>query len=211
MKRVVLAVVLVLILAGAVGAVPYPYGDYELDTSRDPGEIYKEIEQLYQVRLVSESGNVYPWSELSFATLSVPILVEADVNREAEHKFLTSAEKEQELKQQFAWYIDDIIHFWALLVADPDVSYGYRYVDPDSTSTYLTRIVLETSDGQRYTPVEFLSGGADLVAGYWLAVTSISFPKYDKGVQIINEDTEWVRLWFITGTDRAYFQFDFEH
>ena len=42
-------------------------------------------------------------------------------------------------------------------------------------------------------------------------IPSVAHPRYADGKQIINEETEWVRLWVIAGTNRIYFHFDFEH
>ncbi|MCK9223045.1 MAG: hypothetical protein M0Q40_10585 [Limnochordia bacterium] len=211
MKQIAVAVLVVLLLTGVVGAVPYPYGEYVLDGNRDPAAVYDEIHEVHKAPITAEGDSVYPWTELSFASLTTPALIEAEVNRDAAHNFWTATEKTQKHDERYAIYVDDSIHFWVLLVADPNTSHGYRYVEPDGHKTYISRIVLETSDGKRYTPNLIYGGDADLVERHWLAVTSIWFPRYDEGEQIINESTEWIRLWFITGTDRAYFQFDFEN
>jgi len=66
------------------------------------------------------------------------------------------------------------------------------------------------SSGRRLEPEGVFGGDSDVVAGRWMPVTLLSFPRYVDGVQIIDEGTKWIRLWVISGNNRIYFQFDFE-
>lgn len=178
------------------------------------------MRDAYAVQAKAEGGSCYPWSNTSYAILVAPALVDAVVNEDAKFRFLTDAEKKQVRKQQFSLFIDDTITIGAVLVSDPEAFLGYKYVEIGGYMSCIDRIVLETDTGKHYTSisqhdVESKPGDmsstrmSDSGSAYWTKSTFLLFPRYDNGVQIINEDTEWIRLWVIAGTDRIYFQFDF--
>lgn len=210
MKKFILAIVLVLILSLSAFAVPYPYGDYEVKTGGDLKEIYDQVELKYRVDMQSEKNTLYPWSEYSFAVLNGPEVEDAKLNYEADMNFWSSTEKAEKRKQRFGLFVDKEINFSLLLVADSDTDYGFRYVEPKGHNTYISRIMLETDTGERHEPIYVSDSDADMVAGRWMSVCSISFDRYADGKQIIDENTEWIKLWIVAGTSRVYFKFDFE-
>jgi hypothetical protein len=213
MRRLPLVVALVLVLVSGVSvyAVPYPYGEYTLETKGDLRAIAQEVFNTCTIFVKAEGDSCYPWSALSSATFHAPALIDATINRDAEFQFWTDAEKEQERKKKFSLFVDDTIVIGMMLVADSKVDRGYRYVETEGPRSYIDRIVLETDAGKRYTPTFQYGGGDSELSGLnWMSITLLSFPRYDNGVQIINKDTEWIRLWVIAGTNRIYFQFDFD-
>ncbi|WP_461371781.1 hypothetical protein, partial [Candidatus Darwinibacter acetoxidans] len=85
------------------------------------------------------------------------------------------------------------------------------YVEVDSPLSSISRVVLETSHGEIFQPTFVYSADSKYIDGRWWGFNGLLFPRYADGKQIINENTEWVRLWVIAGTNRIYFHFDFEH
>ena len=209
MRRVVMSLLLILVLSSCVLAVPYPYGNYDLDTTRDLETIYDEIRSSYTV-LASAEQEYYPWTIISFALMQAPAVVDARINMRAEFQFWTEAEKAQERKEQFEYVIDDSIVFNLTLSSDPEVSRGYRYVDVEDTDSQIDRIMLETNDGKRYLSEFAISFEPELVNDMWFCENLVVFPRYDNGAEIIGKETEWIKIWVIAGMNRIYFQFDFD-
>lgn len=208
MKRLVVALVLIFALIGMAQAVPYPYGEYTLPEG-DPETVEGIIKGEYTVPAQSEDDGLYPWVDLSFAVLDSPALSEAEVNRRAEFEFWSDAEKAEELEKAMTIHENRLSISLALLT-DMDVDHGYRYTDTTGSLSFIDRIILETSDGRRIQPANVFGGDSNVVAGYWMSVSILSFPRYVDGEQIISEDTEWMKLWIISGTNRIYFRFDFD-
>lgn len=57
MKRILLACLVLLALAGVTSAVPYPYKDYDLPTTGDLAAIEQEVRGKYTVYAGSETGS----------------------------------------------------------------------------------------------------------------------------------------------------------
>lgn len=208
MKELSLALILVLLVGSFAQAVPYPYRGYTIPDG-DAEVVEDAIKEAHTVSAGAESGRFYPWSELSFAVLESPELIEAEINCRAEFQFWSDAEKEKKLAEGLR-ALENKVHVSLALIADRDVDGGYRYTNTTGPLSFIDRIILETSDGRRLEPANTLGGDSDVVAGYWMSVTLLSFPRYVDGVQIIDESTEWIRLWVISGSSRIYFQFDFD-
>ncbi len=146
------------------------------------------------------------------ATFYAPIVLDARVNQLADYQFWTANEKRKNRADLFK-IVDKYITIMLELVSDPDVSKGYRYVDVEHKDTAISRVILETSEGQRYL-AEILSGGDaepinEAWAG-WYCSNTVFFPRFDNGEEIITPDTKWMKIWVIAGTNRIFFQFDFD-
>ena len=211
MKRILLACLVLLALAGVTSAVPYPYKDYDLPTTGDLAAIEEEVRDRYTVYARSETGSFHSWSSMSYATLQAPELMDAGLNHTARQQFLTEQEKKDEREKQFKLFVDDVLSFALVLFSSPSAYEGYRYVEVDSPLSSISRVVLETSHGHIYQPTFSFSADSQYIDGLWWGFNGLQFPRYADGKQIINEETEWVRLWVIAGTNRIYFHFDFEH
>ncbi len=158
----------------------------------------------------AEGDSCYPRDSFSIATFHAPALIDARINRDAEFEFWPDTEKEENRKHRFSLFSDDAILISMTLAADSTVNHGYRYVEIENPSSYISRIVLETDAGKRYTPTFQYGGDSELSDLNWVSATLLSFPRYDNGIQIVNENTEWIRLLVIAGTNRIYSQFDFD-
>lgn len=211
MKRILLACLVLLALAGVTSAVPYPYKDYDLPTTGDLAAIEEEVRDRYTVYARSETGSFHSWSSISYATLRAPELMDAGLNHTARQQFLTEQEKKDEREKQFKLFVDDVLSFTLVLFSSPSANEGYRYVEVDSPLSSISRVVLETSHGEIFQPSFVYSVDSKYIDGRWWGFNGLQFPRYADGKQIINEETEWVRLWVIAGTNRIYFHFDFEH
>jgi len=219
MKRLplVMALVMVFVFGVSVNAAPYPYGEYTLENGGDLNALFAELEDAYTVPVKAEGDSYYPWDASSFAILMAPALIDVGVTRQAEHQLWTDAEKEEMRQNLSSYYIENKLFFAVTLTADqevliPGVLYDRNYVEIGSHKSYIDRIVLETDVGQRYTPTHQTNDDSkprEQRLGV-SALNFVGFPRYDNGVQIINEDTKWIRLWVIAGAYRIYFQFDFD-
>jgi hypothetical protein len=213
MKRLslVLVLFLVLIFSVSVYPVPYPYKEYTPKTKGDLKAIASEMWDAYTVQAKTEGDSYYPWSNLSRATLMAPALIDAQINWDAEFELWTDTEKEQKRKHRFSQHIDDIISFSIGLFSAFKSDHDRRYVEIDSDKSVIRRIVLETDTGKRYTAtIRHSMSSLSWSDQSWYASTYVSFPCYDNSVQIINENTKWIRLWVISWTERIYFQFNFD-
>ena len=211
MKRILLACLVLLALAGVTSAVPYPYKDYDLPTTGDLAAIAVEVLDRYTVYARSETGSLHSWSSISYAILQAPELIDAMLNYTAWQQFLTEQEKKDEREKRFEVFVDDVLSFTLVLFSSPSAYEGYRYVEVDSPLSSISRVVLETSHGHIYQPTFVYPADSKYIDGRWWGFNWLLFPRYADGKQIINENTEWVRLWVIAGTNRIYFHFDFEH
>ncbi len=209
MKKLSLVLILVLLVGGIVRAVPYPYGGYTIPDG-DLEVVEGKIRDAHTTSASSEAGKLYPWDDLSFAVLDSPQLTEANINRRAHIQFWSDTEKAKRLADDLALH-ESRMSISLALIADRSVEKGYRYTDTKGSMSFIDRMILETSDGRRLEPDSIFGGDSDVVAGRWMSVTLLSFPRYVDGVQIIDESTEWIRLWVVSGNNRIYFQFDFEH
>jgi len=72
-KRILLACLVLLALAGVTSAVPYPYKDYDLPTTGDLAAIEQEVRGKYTVYAGSETGSFHSWDSLSYAMLQAPV------------------------------------------------------------------------------------------------------------------------------------------
>ena len=212
MKRIPIIVLAIMLLSGmAYATVPYPYGNYELTRTGDLKQVYRDVDAKYTVLAQSEKNSTFPWDTKSYATLQAPEVVEAKVNFDADHKFMSSEEREQELAEMHQIYTDDVINFTVGLYSSPGISGGYSYTEIKSDRTYNSKVVLETDDGTRYEPTYIYSGSSSLIGRHWWAYNSVDFPRYDENNnQIINENTKWIKLWVISHSERIFFEFVFK-
>jgi hypothetical protein len=212
MKRIPIIVLAIMLLSGmAYATVPYPYGNYELTRTGDLKQVYRDVDAKYTVLAQSEKSSTFPWDTKSYATLQAPEVVEAKVNFDAAHKFMSSEEREQELAEMGQIYTDNVINFTVGLYSCPGISGGYGYTEINGYSSYIARVIMETDDGRRFEPLRVYSGTSSLSGRQWWAFNSVTFPRYDEdGKQIINENTKWIKLWVISHNERIFFEFVFK-
>ena len=206
MKTLVIATMLVLLASSVVGAIPYPYRSYTLSTTGVEAQ-YDRLQDLYTVSSQAEDGSSYPWTEGSSAHLLAPEILAAMVYRDAERQFLSTAERDERIKGYMASFVDNLITFGITLETSPSVERGYRYAEIGTGLSYIDTVVLETSDGKRYTPVR-QDGDSFISGGRWVGINHVMFPRYDGNTQIINQRTNWVRVWVVSGSRRIYYHFD---
>ena len=182
-----------------------PYGVYELETAGDLEEIHKKIIEEHTTSVQSESDSFYPWHELSNAKIETNMTIDARVNRDAAHQFLTPAEKEQHSKELYAELVDSDITFLVTLFVDSQIS-GEKYVELGTDRSVAQRIVLEV-DGEVYLANEVES----VYAGARTGFSYVRFSRFnEEGRQVIDENTKLARLWIISPSSRIFFDFSFE-
>lgn len=213
MRKIPVIVLAIALLSGiAHAAAPYPYGEYELETTGNLEQVYREVEAKYTVLAQSEKSSTFPWDKKSYARLQAPEVVEARVNFDAAHKFMSDDERKRELEKMRSIYIDNAIEVVIGLYSVPGISGGYGYTEINGYSSYVARVIMETDDGRRFEPLRVYSGTSSLSGRQWWAFNSVTFPRYDEdGNQIINENTKWVKLWIISHTERIFFEFAFRN
>lgn len=207
MKRVLIVLVMVLSVSTFVAAVPYPYAAYELETQGNLESILDEVVAKYAVEAQSEKGSILPWSEAGAAIYSMEVL-EAGGNYYAHQNFMTEKERESLIQSLRSQMVDTRLCFMLILWADKE-----EYVAIDSKNSEISTIVLETDKGSIYQPSELIevSKEFDFNEWVWKSNYTVCFPRFNNKKQIIDEDTEWVKLWVVAGTERIFMQFDFEH
>lgn len=207
MKRVLIVLVMVLSVSTFVAAVPYPYAAYELETQGNLESIVDEVVAKYTVEAQSEKGSILPWSEAGAAIYSMEI-VEALGNYYAHQNFMTEKERESLIQSYRSQMVDTRLCFMLILLADKE-----EYVAIDSKNSKISTIVLETDKGSIYQPSELIevSKEFDFNEWVWESNYTVGFPRFNNKKQIIDEDTEWVKLWVVAGSERIFMQFDFEH
>lgn len=207
MKRVLIVLVMVLSVSTFVEAVPYPYAAYELETQGNLESIVDEVVAKYAVEAQSEKGSILPWSEAGAVIYSMEVL-EALGNFYAHQNFMTEKERESFKQSRRSQFVDTRLCFMLILRADKE-----EYVAIDSKNSKISTIVLETDKGSIYQPSELIevSKEFDFNEWVWESNYTVGFPRFNNKKQIIDEDTEWVKLWVVAGTERIFMQFDFEH
>jgi hypothetical protein len=207
MKRVLIVLVMVLSVSTFVAAVPYPYAAYELETQGNLKSILDEVVVKYTVIARSEKGSILPWSKAWAAIYSMEI-VEAAGNYYAHQNFMTEKERESLIQSYRSQMVDTRLCFGLILVADKE-----EYVAIDSKNSKISTIVLETDKGSIYQPSELREDSKefDFNELAWKSYYTVCFPRFNNKKQIIDEDTEWVKLWVVAGSERIFMQFDFEH
>lgn len=207
MKRVLIVLVMVLSVSTFVAAVPYPYAAYELETQGNLESILDEVVAKYAVEAQSEKGSILPWSEAGAVIYSMEVL-EAVGNYYAHQNFMTEKERESLIQSRRSQMVDTRLCFGLILVADKE-----EYVAIDSKNSKISTIVLETDKGSIYQPSELIevSKEFDFNELVWKSNYTVCFPRFNNKKQIIDEDTEWVKLWVVAGSERIFMQFDFEH
>jgi len=80
----------------------------------------------------------------------------------------------------------------------------------------IIRLVLETDQAKRYTALktENISDTDVLIDKFSFSSgdNRVYFQRYDdNGVQIIDEDTQWIRLWVVSRENRIFFEFAFDN
>lgn len=203
MKRLLVALVLVTLVSGVCGAVPYPYGLYDLETEGDLSELHDEVVKSHTVSVQTEGGDFYPWHEMSSAKIETQMTVDAMLNRDAYIQFWTPEEKKGKAKEMYAELLDDNLTFLTMLFADFSLLDGAKYL---GLSPDIHRAVLEV-DGTVYYPSEMET----ISATDRMGLSYVRFPRYDDhGSQVITEDSRVARLWVISRTSRIFFEFVFE-
>lgn len=207
MKRVLIVLVMVLSVSTFVAAVPYPYAAYELETQGNLESIVDEVVAKYAVEAQSEKGSILPWSEAGAVIYSMEVL-EALGNFYAHQNFMTEKERESFKQSRRSQMVDTRLCFMLILRADKE-----EYVAIDSKNSKISTIVLETDKGSIYQPSELIevSKEFDFNEWVWKSNYTVCFPRFNNKKQIIDEDTEWVKLWVVAGAQRIFMQFDFEH
>lgn len=207
MKRVLIVLVMVLSVSTFVAAVPYPYAAYELETQGNLESILDEVVAKYAVEAQSEKGSILPWSEAGAVIYSMEVL-EALGNYYAHQNFMTEKERESFIQSRRSQMVDTRLCFMLILWADKE-----EYVAIDSKNSKISTIVLETDKGSIYQPSELreVSNEFDFNEWVWKSNYTVCFPRFNNKKQIIDEDTEWVKLWVVAGSERIFMQFDFEH
>lgn len=203
MKRLLVVVMLVTLVSGVCGAVPYPYGSYDLETEGDLSEIHDEVVKSHTVPAQTESDTFYPWHELSSAKIETQMTVDAMLNRDAYIQFWTPEEKKVKTEEKYAELLNDNLTFLTTLFADFSLLEGAKYL---GLSSETHRAVLDV-DGMVYYPLEMQTLSATDRIGF----SYVRFPRYDDdGNQVITEDSKVARLWIISGTNRIFFDFAFK-
>lgn len=207
MKRVLIVLVMVLSVSTFVAAVPYPYAAYELETQGNLKSILDEVVAKYAVEAQSEKGSILPWSKAWAAIYSMEI-VEAAGNYYAHQNFMTEKERESLIQSYRSQMVDTRLCFGLILVADKE-----EYVAIDSKNSKISTIVLETDKGSIYQPSELREDSKefDFNELAWKSYYTVCFPRFNNKKQIIDEDTEWVKLWVVAGSERIFMQFNFQH
>lgn len=207
MKRVLIVLVMVLSVSTFVAAVPYPYAAYELETQGNLESILDEVVAKYAVEAQSEKGSILPWSKAWAAIYSMEI-VEAAGNYYAHQNFMTEKERESLIQSYRSQMVDTRLCFGLILVADKE-----EYVAIDSKNSKISTIVLETDKGSIYQPSELREDSKefDFNELAWKSYYTVCFPRFNNKKQIIDEDTEWVKLWVVAGSERIFMQFNFQH
>lgn len=207
MKRVLIVLVMVLSVSTFVAAVPYPYAAYELETQGNLKSILDEVVVKYTVIARSEKGSILPWSKAWAAIYSMEI-VEAAGNYYAHQNFMTEKERESLIQSYRSQMVDTRLCFGLILVADKE-----EYVAIDSKNSKISTIVLETDKGSIYQPSELREDSKefDFNELAWKSYYTVCFPRFNNKKQIIDEDTEWVKLWVVAGSERIFMQFNFQH
>lgn len=207
MKRVLIVLVMVLSVSTFVAAVPYPYAAYELETQGNLKSILDEVVVKYTVIARSEKGSILPWSKAWAAIYSMEI-VEAAGNYYAHQNFMTEKERESLIQSRRSQMVDTRLCFGLILVADKE-----EYVAIDSKNSKISTIVLETDKGSIYQPSELREDSKefDFNELAWKSYYTVCFPRFNNKKQIIDEDTEWVKLWVVAGSERIFMQFNFQH
>ena len=207
MKRVLIVLVMVLSVSTFVAAVPYPYAAYELETQGNLKSILDEVVAKYTVIARSEKGSILPWSKAWAAIYSMEI-VEAAGNYYAHQNFMTEKERESLIQSYRSQMVDTRLCFGLILVADKE-----EYVAIDSKNSKISTIVLETDKGSIYQPSELREDSKefDFNELAWKSYYTVCFPRFNNKKQIIDEDTEWVKLWVVAGSERIFMQFNFQH
>lgn len=205
MKKLSLVLVIVLLVSGIIGAVPYPYGVYELETTGDLKEIHDEIAKKHTVSVQFEDGNFYPWHEMSNAKIETRMSIDAKVNRDADHQFWTPAERELNKQKLYADFLDNRVTFLFMLFADSPGTGSKKYLEMGTSASGVDRVLLEV-DGDIYLPIGF----EPLSATDQMGLNYAYFPRYDGERQIIDINTKLARLWLISETNRVFFDFPFD-
>ena len=207
MKRVLIVLVMVLSVSTFVAAVPYPYAAYELETQGNLKSILDEVVVKYTVIARSEKGSILPWSKAWAAIYSMEI-VEAAGNYYAHQNFMTEKERESLIQSRRSQMVDTRLCFMLILRADKE-----EYVAIDSKNSKISTIVLETDKGSIYQPSELREDSKefDFNELAWKSYYTVCFPRFNNKKQIIDEDTEWVKLWVVAGSERIFMQFNFQH
>jgi len=207
-------IILILAMTSIAYAVPYPYREYEMQEPANLKEasiIYSSLCGEYMVYQQKETESSYPWSNIGYAMLLSPEVLDAAINRLAEYELWTPKEKETRRQEYFSLFIDDTISFMVGLMEDVDVDEGdYRNLN----SANIIRLVLETDQAKRYTALktENISDTDVLIDKFSFSSgdNRVYFQRYDdNGVQIIDEDTQWIRLWVVSRENRIFFEFAF--
>ena len=207
MKRVLIVLVMVLSVSTFVAAVPYPYAAYELETQGNLKSILDEVVVKYTVIARSEKGSILPWSKAWAAIYSMEI-VEAAGNYYAHQNFMTEKERESLIQSYRSQMVDTRLCFGLILVADKE-----EYVAIDSKNSKISTIVLETDKGSIYQPSELREDSKefDFNELAWKSYYTVCCPRFNNKQQIIDEDTEWIKLWVVAGSERIFMQFNFQH
>lgn len=209
-RNLVLVLISLLLASIPVGAVPYPYAPYELDSQGDLESVYREASEKYTVEVSSEKESFFPWDESSYARLVSAEVIDAELNYRARQQFMSQSERLDERQELFRYQVNNAIRFMLVLDAAQHVSEGFRYVQVEGLTTSISKVVLETDKGETFVPITLYGGEPQYSYGNWWGINFVSFPRYDaNGYQIITEQTEWIRLWVIAGTNRIYFEFEF--
>lgn len=227
MKRFLYTVIFILLVSSIANAVPYPYREYNIDITEKPNRedldtkqnirlLQDMVLEEYLVRIKSEDGITTPWCKFSsMAVLKTAEYYEIDAILKAHDELFTKEEYNRELELLMDSYVNKSIHFEIRLSAEKRGVPGLPLVDTSEDNTALRRFVLETDKGERYLPIERLTTTTPIWGDQsnmsMSSLTSLQFPRYDGDVQIITEDTAWIKLWYITDFKRVYFQFNFEH
>jgi hypothetical protein len=197
LRRLCIAFIFTLLVCTVTYAVPYPYSEYTIEDSGDWDKIHSLTTMKYAVWVESENKDFGPWSEFSVAILSAPEAVDVLVNYTAHQQFLTEKEQEELRETYFYGFVDHFLSFVVLLKTD-DFQYGWFGAETP-------KMVLETDAGDTYNAAEIVSGDPSQEDGLFSTTHTVAFPRYKDETQIINEDTEWVRLWVISGLKRVSF------
>jgi len=89
-------IILILAMTSIAYAVPYPYREYEMQEPANLKEasiIYSSLCGEYMVYQQKETESSYPWSNIGYAMLLSPEVLDAAINRLAEYELWTPKEK----------------------------------------------------------------------------------------------------------------------